>query len=60
MCISQVSFAVMLSRTENEFTFTFSAKALDRPTVVNLTNHTYCKLFCFLTYVIIVFQLFLM
>lgn len=41
----QVTFTVVFSNTANEFTYTFGAKALDRPTVVNLTNHTYCKHF---------------
>lgn len=34
---------MVFSNTANEFTYTFGAKALDRPTVVNLTNHTYCE-----------------
>lgn len=40
-----MTFTVVFSNTANEFTYTFGAKALDRPTVVNLTNHTYCKHF---------------
>ena len=41
--VLQVTFTVVFSNTANEFTFTFGARALDRPTVVNLTNHTYCE-----------------
>eukprot|EP00128_Syssomonas_multiformis_P018359 Colp12_sorted_trinity150504_noHs@8415 len=40
----EVSFSVLFSNTSNEFTYSFGAKALDRPTVVNLTNHTYWNL----------------
>lgn len=40
----EATFSVMFSNIANEFTFSFGAKALDRPTVVNLTNHTYWNL----------------
>ena len=49
----EVSVTYLVNHSCNTLTFNFAAKVLDKPTIVNLTNHSYCKSIALLSYLIL-------